>query len=370
MEKFSISSKGTFLDNLSEAQVLANLSHSFKTPVEQVRSLLVAGKVLKTNLSSSLAQRYLQGLQQAGLGVKSTLQTSHTLFSDSLVSCQQEGVVSFRCIAKLLPNQQLGIVRQALVKHFQLNEVELNDFFKGSHCFERDDIDDFTVQHYQQLFNQIGLVTQVASLDTKPSTEKLVAEDQSLCPRCSTEKTDLELCTQCGIYFAKYEAQQRRQQEPKIEPSINEEAIVSGQNVSPEQDHKIFNWKYWLGGGIILFVVLSNWTSVNLYKNTATITNIFHSIMPIKVSVMEYFVDRGEFPIQLEDMGMNSAEMKTKDIQNIRIGEQGRIIIQFSEALGEDVYMILTPKNVMGGFGGMEWTCKSNYPHHKSHGCQ
>ncbi len=90
MEQFSIVSKGELLANLSESQVLENLSTLFQRPVEQLLPLLRAGKILKTNLNPLTAQRYLLRLQQTGLAVKSRLQTSQALFSESLVFSQDE----------------------------------------------------------------------------------------------------------------------------------------------------------------------------------------------------------------------------------------------------------------------------------------
>ncbi len=127
---------------------------------------------------------------------------------------------TIRCIAELLPNQQLATVRQRLAECFQLDAARLNDFFNGSYYFERQEIDAFTLQHYQQLFNQIGLVTVVTLLGATENFEEQVVDENS-CPRCSTPKTNSEQCTQCGIYFAKYKDQQY-QQEPEIEPARNE----------------------------------------------------------------------------------------------------------------------------------------------------
>lgn len=115
----------------------------------------------------------------------------------------------------------------------------------------------------------------------------------------------------------------------------------------------------------------TNITQNNIqYLHKAIFSQILVSIIPIRISIIEFFQMEGDYPSQFEDMGLNREEMKSgKYIRDIRLGTNGKIIIKATEQLGDDITIIYAVKEVMGGLN-IEWQCKTNYQQSKLYFCE
>ena len=101
--------------------------------------------------------------------------------------------------------------------------------------------------------------------------------------------------------------------------------------------------------------MLSNLVFQSRFAQALSATSI------LKLSVIEYYTYRGQWPSSLQDLNLDPATMTSSQIDATEIGEQGKIRFQLNADFGENKEIWLYPKEVMGGMQ-IEWACYSNFP--------
>lgn len=93
----------------------------------------------------------------------------------------------------------------------------------------------------------------------------------------------------------------------------------------------------------------------------AKFTNILQSLTPLRLSITQYYMDRGNWPKNLEALGFESQSMQSRDIDNVRIKKNGKIVAMLNERHGENKFVVLIPKPALGATK-LDWSCWSNFP--------
>ncbi|MET0051292.1 MAG: pilin [Candidatus Thiodiazotropha sp.] len=93
----------------------------------------------------------------------------------------------------------------------------------------------------------------------------------------------------------------------------------------------------------------------------ASLSNVIAQLSPIKVAVQQYYVMNGAWPAQPGDMGFNQDNLKSSDINEVMMGDQGAIMVWLSERFGQEKRLVMAPRMVMDGTS-MEWQCMANFP--------
>lgn len=91
------------------------------------------------------------------------------------------------------------------------------------------------------------------------------------------------------------------------------------------------------------------------------LTNVMSLLTPIKFEIQQYYMMNGSWPEKPEDIGFDKANLKSADIKEVLLGEQGAIIARLSENFGSEKRVVLAPNLVMDGTS-MEWQCMANFP--------
>ena len=98
--------------------------------------------------------------------------------------------------------------------------------------------------------------------------------------------------------------------------------------------------------------------TASIYRVKAQLANLLATISPIKIMLIEYYMNEGQYPKTLNDIGLERSEMKAaKGINDLILTEDGSILVKLDKSLGESHIMMLSPKFVMGGMK-VEWQCK------------
>jgi hypothetical protein len=89
--------------------------------------------------------------------------------------------------------------------------------------------------------------------------------------------------------------------------------------------------------------------------------NVLAQLVPIKIAVQEYYMVNGGWPEHPQVMGFNQENLKSSDINEILMGDQGAIVVWLNEGFGQEKRLVLAPHLVMDGTS-MEWQCQANFP--------
>ena len=82
---------------------------------------------------------------------------------------------------------------------------------------------------------------------------------------------------------------------------------------------------------------------------------------PIKFAVEQYYRMNGVWPENPQDMGFNQENLKSSEINEVLMGDQGAIVAWLSNDFGTEKKVVLAPKLVMDGTS-LEWRCLANFP--------
>jgi len=92
----------------------------------------------------------------------------------------------------------------------------------------------------------------------------------------------------------------------------------------------------------------------------AKFSNILQSLTPLRMSITRYYMERGQWPNNLKDLGFKAKAMQSAHIASTRIKKNGRIVASLKPALGENKIIILSPKPAMNNTT-IDWQCSSNF---------
>ncbi len=98
----------------------------------------------------------------------------------------------------------------------------------------------------------------------------------------------------------------------------------------------------------------------NPFVLAAKLSQVLSSLQGIKTQVHQYWMINGEWPQQLEQIGLDFQEMSSTEINSVQLGLDGAIIASLSETFGDAKMVALSPQIVMGGTS-MEWRCATTF---------
>ena len=99
----------------------------------------------------------------------------------------------------------------------------------------------------------------------------------------------------------------------------------------------------------------------SVFAFRAKFTNILHSLSPLRMSITQYYMERGKWPENMEALGFDRQAMKSSQIDGVRIKKDGKITAVLNTKLGENKFIVLDPKPAMSETQ-IDWQCWSNFP--------
>lgn len=96
------------------------------------------------------------------------------------------------------------------------------------------------------------------------------------------------------------------------------------------------------------------------YVRTAQLTEVYSLLMPIKMTMTEYYMLNGEWPSSLAQINLKPDDMTDGQyLDKVRLGDDGRILAYLSRTFGKNKLLSLAPKSIMGGMQ-TRWECTTN----------
>ena len=96
------------------------------------------------------------------------------------------------------------------------------------------------------------------------------------------------------------------------------------------------------------------------YVRAAQLTEVYSLLMPIKMTMTEYYMLNGAWPSSLEQINLRPEEMTDGQyLEKVRLGDDGRILAYLSSTFGKNKLLSLAPKSIMGGMQ-TRWECTTN----------
>ncbi len=93
----------------------------------------------------------------------------------------------------------------------------------------------------------------------------------------------------------------------------------------------------------------------------ASLSSVMAQLGPIRMAVQQYYMMNGTWPAEPKDMGFNQENLKSSDINEVLMGDQGAIVVWLNERFGQEKRLVMAPRMVMDGTS-MEWQCLANFP--------
>jgi len=90
-------------------------------------------------------------------------------------------------------------------------------------------------------------------------------------------------------------------------------------------------------------------------------STVLESLSPLRRSITQYYMERDQWPENMEALGFERQAMNSKHINNVKMKKNGSIVAVLNANLGENKIIILNPKPAMGNTT-IDWQCWSNYP--------
>jgi len=96
------------------------------------------------------------------------------------------------------------------------------------------------------------------------------------------------------------------------------------------------------------------------YLRTAQLAEVYTLLQPLKMTMMEYYMMNGEWPLSLADIRLKPEEMTDGQyLDKVRLGKNGQILAYLSNTFGKNKMLSLAPKSIMGGMQ-TRWDCTTN----------
>ena len=95
------------------------------------------------------------------------------------------------------------------------------------------------------------------------------------------------------------------------------------------------------------------------YMRAAQLSQVLSMLSPIRLRMEEYSMMQGNWPEELQDIGLDPREMNDGSlIEGVKL-DQGRIIALLSHSFGKGRTLALYPESIMGGTQ-TRWQCETN----------
>lgn len=90
-------------------------------------------------------------------------------------------------------------------------------------------------------------------------------------------------------------------------------------------------------------------------------TNILQSLVPLRNTINQYYMDRGEWPENMKSLGFDQQAMNSRDIDSVRIRTNGKVVARLNSRHGDNKIIVLSPKPALSNTK-LDWQCWSNFP--------
>ena len=98
----------------------------------------------------------------------------------------------------------------------------------------------------------------------------------------------------------------------------------------------------------------------SVYVKQAAFAQVLSLVTPVRMSVVQYYVSRGDWPVKLEDIGFSAEEMRDgKYIDSVSIKKTGSILVSLSQYFGSNKKIKLSHESIMGGTN-LKTQCTTN----------
>ena len=108
-------------------------------------------------------------------------------------------------------------------------------------------------------------------------------------------------------------------------------------------------------------ISLGGSSDMKLFNQKATIAKSLSRISVIRMHLNEYYLDEGKFPESLSQIGIENDFKKSKDIDQMILGDEGTILVKFKESVAKNLIVKVSPI-IMNNW--MEWSCETNFKGH------
>jgi hypothetical protein len=81
----------------------------------------------------------------------------------------------------------------------------------------------------------------------------------------------------------------------------------------------------------------------------------------VKIAIVEHLFSNGSWPTSLASLGFNATNMKSSNIEQVKIGANGKVSALLSPQIGSNAILALTPRLVMDQTS-VEWETTTNIP--------
>lgn len=94
----------------------------------------------------------------------------------------------------------------------------------------------------------------------------------------------------------------------------------------------------------------------------ARLATAISSLSAIKLHLVEYYYSMGQWPDNVEQLGLDPTMLYSQEIEALAIGSDGTIRVRLSQAFGNGKFLELQPYEEMSGTS-LRWRCRSNMPY-------
>ena len=97
------------------------------------------------------------------------------------------------------------------------------------------------------------------------------------------------------------------------------------------------------------------------YHKKALLVSAMVDISSLRMMILEFYYNSGEFPSSVEDLGLDPATLVSSHVAAVTLEPEGILVAHLPESseLGRDIRLKLVPQFVMGG-STVEWNCYAN----------
>lgn len=96
------------------------------------------------------------------------------------------------------------------------------------------------------------------------------------------------------------------------------------------------------------------------FMRKAQLAQVMVLISPIKLTMTDYYMQNGEWPSSLQDLRLKPNDMNDGQyVEGVQLYKGGRLVTRLGKPFGQQRYLELIPKNIMGGMA-TRWDCNTN----------
>ena len=99
----------------------------------------------------------------------------------------------------------------------------------------------------------------------------------------------------------------------------------------------------------------------SLFIKKTKIINALNTINPLKVYLLDYYMNEGKYPQSFDDVGVLISDITEMDyIEDVFLGKEGGILVKMDQSIGDNLIVGIFPRSARGGTL-IKWQCKTNF---------